>query len=153
MAYLNKKNYIRSAVLFLTIICIFYCKLIHHSKDILNTILFKVNQRYHSCTTIFRSKLDTIHQPVVHLMQCCKITLCTHKTNSIVNLCYLISFCQIRISICYKILEINPLSTHLFLVTREILFPEVYFHPSSSKKPMKAYSYSVHNNDHCTLLI
>ena len=99
-----KQKHIRSTIFFLTIVCIFHCKLIHYTEDILIPII-KLNKWYHSWQSILRRKLNTIYHPTIYFVQSSKITFRTYKTDIIVNLCHFV-FCQIRVSVCNKFLEI-----------------------------------------------
>ena len=99
-----KQEHIRSTIFFLTIVCIFYCKLVHYTKDILIPIV-KINKWYHSWLPILRRKLNTIYHPAIYFVQSSKITFRSYKTDIIVNLCHFL-FDQLRVGVCYKLLEI-----------------------------------------------
>ena len=114
-----KQKHIRSAIFFLTIICIFYCKLIHYTENILIPII-KINKWYHSWQSILRRKLNTIYHPAIYFMQSSKITFRTYKTNIIIYLYHLV-FCQIRVGVCYKLLEIISNQYISFCDTRDII--------------------------------
>ena len=114
-----KQKHIRSAIFFLTIICIFYCKLIYYTEDILIPII-KINKWYHSWQPILLCKLNTIYHPTIHFVQSGKITFRTYKTNIIIYLCHLV-FCQIRVGVCYKPLEIISNQYISFCDTTDII--------------------------------
>ena len=114
-----KQKHIRSTIFFLTIVCIFHCKLIHYTEDILIPII-KLNKRYHSWQSILRRKLNTIYHPAIYFMQSSKITFRTYKTDIIIYLCHLV-FCQIRVGVCYKLLEIISNQYISFCDTRDII--------------------------------
>ena len=114
-----KQKHIRSTIFFLTIICIFYCKLIYYTEDILIPII-KLNKWYHSWQSILRRKLNTIYHPAIYFVQSSKITFRTYKTDIIIYLCHLV-FCQIWVSVCYKLLEIISNQYISFCDTRDII--------------------------------
>jgi len=119
-----KQKHIRSTIFFLTIVCIFHCKLIHYTEDILIPII-KINKWYHSWQSILWRKLNTIYHPAISFVQSSKITFRTYKTNIIIYLCHLV-FCQIRIGVCYKLLEIISNQYISFCDTRDIIARRIF---------------------------
>ena len=91
----DKKKNIRAAGLRLPVVGVFHGELINRAEDIFLRIL-KLNQIDHSGKSRLRGELNSVHHPVVHLMQCGKITFRTRKAHGVHDLLNLIRG-QIRV--------------------------------------------------------
>ena len=91
----DKKKNIRAAGLRLPVVGVFHGELINRAEDIFLRIL-KLNQIDHSGKSRLRGELNSVHHPVVHLMQRGKIIFRTRKAHGVHDLLNLIRS-QIRV--------------------------------------------------------
>ena len=81
----DKQKHIRSAGFFLTVVDIFYSKLIHAAENVI-VRGFKVDQWYYSRDAVLWSELYTADHPTIDLVKRRKVTFRTDKTDRIHNL-------------------------------------------------------------------
>ena len=117
-----QKN-IRTAILLLTIIDIFYGKLVHGAEDIVFGML-KVNECNHAGKSTLRNELHAVNHPTVHRVKRGELALRTNKAHFVHNLMDFVGS-QIRIGLAQKLLHIIHIQNCGFIFTRNAIAVQI----------------------------